>query len=403
MVNKAITKFLKKRHFWRTIGFDELSELYASQFLRSLGMSIIGIFVPIYLLSIGYPVKSVFGLFLMWVAFKPVVIFIIAKTIARLGPKHGIAIGTIFTILYLSTLLSIQELHWPLVLVAFLGSISYSMFGISFEVDFSKIKHTEHGGKELGYLQIFERFGAIVGPIVGGLLATIFDPRYTIAAAILILCGSLVPIFLSAETVKTHQQITIKGFPFSRHKRDFISSMFLGMENTISIIIWPMFIALTIFTTKTFAALGFLSAIGTIAALLTAMIFGKTIDNRHGGRLLNVGASLNAFVHLLRPFVTNALQVLGINLFNEPVTTAYRMPYIKGRMDAADSVPGYRIVYLAMTDLSYAIGNFMFWSFAYISCLHFSDLTVMKFCFILGAFASLGIMTQRFAALKDQK
>lgn len=403
MVTKAIKKILRKRHFWRDIGFDELSELYASQFLRSLGMSIIGIFVPIYLLSVGYPVKSVFGLFLMWVSLKPIVIYIIAKTIARLGPKHGIAIGTIFTIVYLTVLLSIQELHWPLFMVAFLGSISYSMFGISFEVDFSKIKHTEHGGKELGYLQIFERIGAITGPIIGGLLATIFDPRYTIAAAILILCVSLVPIFLSAETVRTHQQITLKGFPLRRHKRDFISSMFLGMENTISIIIWPMFIAITIFTTKTFAALGFLSAIGTIAALLTAMVFGRTIDKRHGGRLLNIGASVNSLIHLLRPFVTNALQVVGINLLNEPVTTAYRMPYIKGRMDAADSVPGYRIVYLSLTDLSYAAGNFVFWVFAYTCCFFMADITVMKLCFIIGAFASLGIMTQKFAALKDAK
>lgn len=401
MVNKAIKKILRKRHFWRTIGFDELSELYASQFMRALGMSIIGIFVPIYMLKIGYSVQSIFAMFLMWVSFKPLVIYIIAKTIARLGPKHGIALGTIFTIIYLSALLSIQELNWPLVLISFLGSLAYSMFGISFEVDFSKIKHTEHGGKELGYLQIFERVGAIAGPIIGGLLATFFDPRYTIAAAILVLCGSLIPIFMSAEPVTTHQHLKLKGFPLRRYRRDFISSMFLGMENTISIIIWPMFIALTIFTTKTFAALGFLSAASTVVALLTVMIIGKTIDKRHGGRLLNIGVIFNSILHLFRPFVTTGLQALGVNLFNEPVTAAYRMPYIKGRMDASDSVPGYRIVYLAITDLSYATGNFIFWLFAYSMCLVVNELTVMKLCFVLGAFASLGIMTQRFVALKD--
>lgn len=401
MVNKIIKKILRKRHFWRTVGFDELSELYASQFLRSLGMSIIGIFVPIYMLSIGYSVQNIIVFFLMWVSFKPLVIFFIAKTVARLGPKHSIAVGTLFTIVYLSLLLSLQELHWPLVLISLLGSISYSMFGIAFDVDFSKVKHSEHGGKEIGYLQIFERIGAISGPIAGGLIATIFDPRYTIAVAIAVLCGSLVPLFMTSEQVRTRQKITLKHFPFRRHKRDFASSMFLGMENTVSIVIWPMFIALTIFTTNTFAALGVLSSLSTVIALLTVMVIGKIIDKRHGGRLLNFGAIVNSVLHLLRPFATNVLQVLGINIINEPVTTAYRMPYMKGKMDAADSVPGYRIVYVSLMDIFYASGNFLFWLFALVCSLFVGDITVMKLCFILGAFASLGIMLQRFTALRD--
>jgi MFS family permease len=403
MVNKAIKKILKKRHFWRTVGFDELSEIYASQFLRSLGMSIIGIFVPIYLFKIGYSVQSIFGLFVMWVAFKPIVILFIAKTIARVGPKHGIALGTIFTIVYLSALLSIQEMNWPIILISFLGSLAYSMFGISFEVDFSKIKHTEHGGKEIGYLQIFERIGAIAGPIIGGLLATIFDPRYTIAAAIIVLCGSLIPIFMTAEPTATHQHIQLKGFPFRRHKRDFLSSMAFGVENTVSIVVWPLFIAITIFTTKTFAELGLLSAISTAAALVAVIIIGKTIDKRHGGRLLNIGTSINAVIHLLRPFASNVLQVFAINIINEPVTAAYRMPYVKGRYDASDSVPGYRIVYFALCDLSFASGNSLLWLFLYTACFYLDPITVMKLSFVIGAIASLGIMSQRFIALKDTK
>lgn len=399
MVEK-VKEILRRRHFWRTIGFDELGELYASQMLRALAVSIVGIFVPVYLYTIGYSIQSIFGMYLMWITLRPFFSVITAHCIARFGPKHTIALGTVVHIVYMVILLTIQDLHWPIICVSIAGSLGYALFNNAYEVDFSKIKHTDHGGKELGYAQVFERIGAILGPIIGGLLATVFDPRYTIVAAICVFSASLVPIFLSAEPTKTRQRIVFRGFPFRRHTNDFLSTGFLAVENTVSIVIWPLFIAVTIFTVKPFAALGLLSAVSTIAALLAVFAIGKLIDRRQGGALLNFGAISNAVVHLFRPFATSALQVLAINVVNEPMTASYRMPYLKGRYDAADSVPGYRIVYITLNDFALAAANFMFWLFMWSACFYINPVTVMQISFVIASVASLGIMTQKFIALR---
>jgi MFS family permease len=401
MIQKLIHRLLLRRHYWRHVGFTELSELYASEFMRSLSISVIGIFVPIYLYQLGYSLQSIFAMQAIWAGSRPIFSYISAKTIALIGPKHTIALGTMSQISYLILLVSIDKMNWPLAILGLLGSLSYALFGIALQVDFSKVKHSEHGGKELSFITICERIGSSIGPLVGGLVASFVSPRATITIAISIMALSLIPLFQSAEPMKVKQKIILKGFPWRRHKYDFISAPFLGIENIVSLVIWPLFAALTVFTTNTYAAVGLVISISTAAALVAIYTIGRLIDDHRGGLLLRSGAIANSVVHIFRIFVTTPAQVFFVSLINEPMTASYRMPYTKGLYDAADSVPGYRIVYLTLFDLVRMLGVFMFWMFAYVATFFISsNLLLFQIMFLIGAITSLGVMLQRFPALR---
>lgn len=227
MVQKIIHKLLKQRHFWRLVGFDELAELYASMLLRSLATSLIGLFVPIYLHSLGYGVRTIFGFYIIFFGSRVVFDIISALVVARVGPKHTIALSTLANIVFLVLLLTLKELAWPLPFVALVGTATNSLFFIAFHTDFSKIKHPTHGGKELGYVTMLEKLGWVLGPLVGGIVATVWSPKYTIVVAILLFVTSLVPLFMSNEPVKAHQHITIKGFNFRPHAREFFRMLCL--------------------------------------------------------------------------------------------------------------------------------------------------------------------------------
>jgi len=402
MVKKIIKKLLEPRHFWRHVDFDELSELYASEFMRSLSISVIGIFVPIYLYYLGYSLQSIFAMQVIWAGSRPIFAYISAKTIALIGPKHTIALGATSQILYLLVLISLESVHWPLAVLGILGSLSYALFGIALQVDFSKVKHSEHGGKELSFITICERIGSSLGPLVGGLVASFINPQATIFIAILIMLASLVPLFQTKEPMRVKQKIVIRGFPWRRHKNDFLSAPFFGIENVVSIVVWPLFAALTIFTTNTYASVGLLVSISTAAALIAIYVIGQLIDKHKGLLLLNASASANAIVHIFRMFVTTPAQAIFISFINEPMTASYRMPYTKGLYDAADSVPGYRIVYLTLFDLIRMAGVFLFWLFAYCATFFIqSDILLFQILFVLGAIASLGVMLQKFPALRS--
>ena len=401
MFKKIYYRYLKRRHYWRVVGFDELSEIYATQLLRSLAISLVGIFVPVYLYKIGYSISDISILFICWAVARLFLwAYLSAKIVARFGPKHSMAIAVAIQIVYLSLVLSVQSMNWPLWLIGVVGSWAYGLYLMAFEVDFSKIKHTEHGGKEIGYLQIFERFGAVIGPLLGGLIAGFFDPRYTIAIAIIVLCGSLIPLFLTEEPTRKNQQLRTKGFPFRRHIRDFSVSSAFVVENNISITIWPLFLGAFVLLSNTYQALGILVATSTVTSFLTVYIIGKLIDNNRGRLLLNTGGIANAVVHLFRPFVANIGQAFAVNLINEPITSMYKMPFLKGKYDASDHVPGYRIVYYMITEMCSAVFNIIFWVILYITSTTFNDKIALQATFIIGAIMSIILTFQKYQALR---
>ncbi len=403
MFQKLLSRILEPRHFWRNAGFDELSELYASQLLRSLGISLIGLFTPIYLYKIGYALSEVALFHVFWFLLRPFFDFSAAFIVAKIGPKHTMLLSNFIYIIYLGLLISIEELRWPLILVAGFGSFAYGLHLLATAVDFSKIKHSEHGGKELGYMDIVQKCGGIIGPLIGGLLANYADPRYAVGLAMLVVLCSAVPLFFTSETVKTNQHITFRGLPFRVRKRDYISVASFTVESTISLIAWPLYAAVFILGDNTFAKLGIIAALSTASSLFLSRVIGGVIDKNKGRKLLRISIMLNALLHIARIFIRSVVGVGLVNMANEPITASYRMPFLKGIYDAADSLPGYRIAYLASLSMIDALSRLVVWVVIYAGLMILdSPSVVFQAMFIVAFVGSIGILLERFEALDEK-
>jgi hypothetical protein len=400
MFKKIIHSLIERRHPWRTMKFSELAEIYTSMSLRSFGVGIIGIFVPVYLFKNGVDLHSIFYFYAAFFVTRIPLSYIDAYVIGRIGPKHSIALSTLIFVVFLAFLLSFNTVEWPLFILAMVYSISNGLFYLAYHTDFSKVKDSNHGGKELGWLYIFERGGGALGPIFGGLVASFVAPEITIVVAIAILLGSLVPLFMTNEPVKVHQKIIYEGFRRSIHLHDAISLSAFNIENAASYILWPLLVSVSIFTDDTYAKLGGVIGFATVLSLFSAHMFGKFIDDKSGLSLLRYGVIINAITHLIRPFVTTTGGVLAITVSNEPVTLSYRMPLIKGYYDVADSEEPYRIVYLSWTERMVCYAKCFFFVGLYVLSFWVDPLALLKWNFVLVAMFSLGILYQRFPALK---
>ncbi len=394
MVEKIIHKVLAHRHFWRDVSFNELSELYASMLLRTLALSLIGLFVPIYLYLQGFSIRDVFLYYFVLYATRVVLDICSAFIVGRIGPKHTIGLSTVVSIVHLVMLLTVKDLGWPLIVLALLNSAAASLFFVAFHTDFSKIKDSAHGGKEIGYMTMIEKLGGILGPLVGGAVATVFDARYTIIVAIAVLLVSLVPLLLTNEVVRVHQHITFRGFPWRQQTRQLISYSCNNTENIICILLWNFYLALVVFKTGTYAKIGAITAVTTALSFFFARYIGKHVDTKHGQKLLHFGVLTNSLVHVLRLFVTTPLTAFGVNAVNEPVTMCYRMPYAKNYYDTADTLPGYRIAFIAINEATSAFSRSLLWLALLIASYHVSEITAIKGAFIAAAILSLGIALQ---------
>lgn len=403
MLKKFISRLVLPRHYWRDLGFDELSELYTAMMFRSLAMSLVGIFIPIYLYLLGYEIWQIFFFYSAVFAIWGLAHYPVAQVVAKIGPKHTILTSYIFQAMTMLMLATQADLRWPLVAIALTLGIGNCLYFVAFHVDFSKVKHREHGGKEVGWLYSMERLGAVLGPLVGGLVAYFIGGEYIFLAAVLLLFAGILPLFLTEEPTSVNQQLKFRELKLGDIKHDLISYGFVHTEQFISMIMWPMFISIFVFRENPYLQLGGIISISVLLSLLVARAIGKTIDEQQGRPLLRFGTIINAVLHLFRPFTTGFPFALGISMANEAVTPSYRMPYLKGMYDAADDLPGRRIVYITAMEATGAAAKGILVTVAGLFAFSLgSGKEVFVGIFIAGAVASLAIMLERYKALDEK-
>lgn len=397
MLKQSVHKFLRRTHFWRDTGLDELSELYISNLLRSIALTIFFVFIPFYLYEHSYSPALIFGFYGCFFVVRAVSDIVAGFFVARYGPKHTMILSNIFQILSASLLLTIPQQHWNVALLALPFGIAQSFFFISYHVSFSKIKHTPKAGAELGHMQVFEKIGYALGPLVGGVIGSVLGSQYIFITASLLLILSLWPLFLTSEPTITHQKLQFKTLPVDKIKRDIFANICLGIENSLCQNTWPFYVAVFVLSGTVYAQLGLLTALGVLVAILSAKIIGRMSDTRLARPILRTSAVLNAVIHCVRPFVSNIGGVLAVNVANETVTSGYRMPFAKGLYAAADELPGHRIVYIASLECSSCIVKATVWFMLALLATVFNLQTVLVISFFVAVIASLGITKERFA------
>jgi MFS family permease len=401
---KILFKYLViRRHYWRHVGFDELSELYISMMFRTLAISLTGIFVPIYLWDLNYSFLQILSFFLYYFAGR--VVFDVASgfTVAKIGPKHSIAFSYVLQIIALGMLIGLSGGAYPLWLIALFWGSASSLFFTAYHVDFSKIKHSDHGGKEIGFMMMMQRVGGLLGPLVGGLMATFFGPQYAFLAAIVFFSAGALPLFVTAEPVRTRQKINFRDLPVSRLKRDFIVYTSVGIEHSVAIQMWPLYVGVFLISGGVYAKIGVLASLGAIIALLTAYFLGKTIDKHQGRLALRVSAVMSSILSFIRPFVGSYLPAIGVNMASEATAAGVHMPFQKGLYDTADSLTGNRIVYISSLEaVSSAVKATLYGCLIVLSG-YFSIQTVFAVSFFVAGVFSLLILMERFDALNSRR
>jgi hypothetical protein len=400
MFRKIFQMILAPRHPWRTVSFSELSEMYLSGFLRTLAIGMIGVFVPIYLYKNGYSLTAILVYYFMFYIFGIIADYLVAHLVALVGPKHVMRTSLLVQMLFSILLIHLDKLPFALPLLALFGCLGSTLYFIPYNVDFSKVKHRRHGGKEVGFTQVLEKMAAVLGPLLGGAAATYIAPTATFALSALAMFIATIILMLSPEAVQTRQHIKFKGLKVKENWRDFIAFSFFCAENAISILVWPIFLSLVVFTSGVYIKLGVVSAAAALTAILVAMPLGKLLDNNKGAAMVRYGTMVNSAIHLLRLATTNLGGAVFVSFANEPNTLVYRIAFLKGYYDKADDYPGFRIAFLASCEMSADVMRASTFGILALCSLHFSAYTVCVVAFVLGAIYSQLIRLQRFPALK---
>lgn len=393
MIHNLISAIFRRFYFWQVINFKELAELYISRMIRVVAMQMMAGFTTIYLYQLGYSLKFIFLAWIFYFIARFAFTIIIAVMIARYGPKHGMLVSNLSLIIATTGMVMVPDYGiWGFVVYIIFGSFSRSTYDISYLIDFSKIKHTEHAGKEIGFMQIAERFMSVVAPLLGGLIALLLGPRAMLVFGCILMIVAAMPLFFSSEPVRVKQKITLRHFHYKAAWRSLVASIGVGIDNNISGLIWPIFVAVIILNGKdqaVFIQLGALTAFSTLVSILSAFFYGKMVDKKEGKKLLNFGATGNVLIHMLRPFIATPFNVAAINAANEVATTAYTLAATRSVFDVADGLPGYRIAYMSLISAFMVVGDIISTTILYIAVSNLGDKAGMQLTMFILAPAML--------------
>ncbi len=404
MVKKALHSLLLRRHFWRYVTFDEMVEMYISRMLRMAALHMAGSFIAIYLFQIGYSIAQIAFVWAGFYFFKTLVSLPIAAFVAKVGPKHGILVSNF---LYIPAMVGFALLpimdDWILIPIMALQGVSAALYAIAHNINFSKIKSLAHAGKEIGYMNIFEKLTAGLSPLIGGVVAFLWGPQVVIVVAALLFACAALPLMRTGEQLKTGQVLHLRGFPWKLFMRHSLAQFSTGFDVYSSGVVWSLFIAIVIVgigtNNEVYAISGVLLSVVCLTAIIASYIYGKIIDNSFGERLMRIGAVVNVLVYLTRPFAATPVAAAGINAVNELATTGIMMPYTRAVYDNAD-ISGRRTTYLgvceAVANIGAGVGAIALGCLA----LAIGEESALRYYFFIAAGAALLILTAKFPLYK---
>ena len=288
---------------------DELQEIYLNQVLQTFAISLIGIFIPIYLLELGFGFNTAIFYVLIVMAALGVMAPLSASFAARAGLKHTILFRLPVAIIFyfLLILLGFNPTLSYLLVIACIDGLSKALYWVPLNSEFVMNTHKIHGGEETSHLIAFPKLATIVAPLVGAFILESFgfNPLFMLVIALLMV--SVAPLFATGENKRYFRFKFKDHFALTLDKKFAIRFFCRGSILIIESVIWPVYIFLTL---GDILPVGIAAALSGIGISFFTLIVGKLSDKLDRIKMLKAGALFYTFIWFARLYAKSMLEIL---------------------------------------------------------------------------------------------
>jgi len=278
-----------------------LSAIYWLNSINSLAWSLFGVFVPVYLITLGYPLESIVYFYLL----DSVTLFVFCVIASYLCTKIGLRKSMFFYLPFLLMLIGmlyfIKEFNIPLWVIAVTSGMQTALYFVPLNIIFARAANEKKMGSSVGKLMAYSQIASLAAPLIGGAVAVSggFQLLFVGSALLFIFSGSFLFLISDADD---RVEVDFRKVPafFKKYPRYAIVQVFQFFQKTLEDVIWPVFV---------FLAFNNILSVGLVGSLLGAgscffMLFvGKRADNGSKRLLLKIGALMLAIIWLCRFFI----------------------------------------------------------------------------------------------------
>ena len=364
------------KHLLHFVFNKELSEIYITSIIRSFAFALIAVFIPAYLLKLGYPLNAVFS-FYLYVAISYIIfVFLVIKIYTKIGLKHAMFISMPIFVVYFLLLYSLETYNWSLILVASVSSLATALYWSAFHIDFIRSSDRKHRGEELGMMNVFSYIAIIFAPLIGGLIISFLGFKVLFGFAALLLLIAPIPLFFTKDVY-----LPIKfSFRHVFHKESLKNFSVFFVEGIISYsetVIWAIFIFLIL---KSFLSLGLLTTLLVLFTTFMTFILGRLSDVVNKRSIMKIGVFSSSVIWFLKTMASSFLHFTILNSLFGIAFTFISLPYMALFYNkAAKQHPAEFVIF---RELSLTLGRVMILLFVILSGSFIGS-------FIIAGFSSL--------------
>lgn len=298
-------KFLSRLKDWRIA-------TYAMHSIDGVASGLVGIFMPIYFLTLGYSVSQIFIFLLLNYFLLLFFIFIVGWFAHKFGLSKTLLVRLLVVILGLILLVNLKS--WPefFYLISVLNAVKIAFYWFPLHVIFAKSAENKAMGDHVGKLFALPGLAKLAAPLLGAGITFVFGFKALFVFAGVIYLISITP-FLLISKIPIEVNINLsKIIDYTRrYKRYFIAEFFLSISQEVENYILPIFIFLAfgnIFT------IGFLATFLGLGATIFTLFIGKHSDRTDRKKVLRIGAVVMALIWFGRYLAADEISFYALSI-----------------------------------------------------------------------------------------
>ncbi|MDP2907879.1 MAG: MFS transporter [Nanoarchaeota archaeon] len=310
----------------------ELSEIYLTSAIRAFALALVGVFIPAYLINLGYPVITIFYFYLYWaISFLALVPFV-TKLYTKIGIKHSIFFSMPVFVIYFLMLYSLETYSWNLALIALVGALANTLYWPAFHINFIRSSDHDHRGEEMGTMDAFSYLVMILAPLIGGFVAAYFGFKILFGIVSLLLLAAPMPLFFSKEAYPP-VTFSFRGIFHKDHLKNFSVFFVEGLINYTETVIWAVFVFISL---KSIVSLGILTTLLVFCTTFFTFFLGRLSDMFSKRKLMRVGILSSSIIWFFKTMADSFLHFTILNSLFGVAFTFLSVPYMTLFYNKAD-------------------------------------------------------------------
>lgn len=309
--------------WWRFFPKKELIQIYFSVALRSFAISLISIFIPLYLFrEKGLSFEQTLLFFIFYSVVFAVTMPLAAKFASRFGIKHSILVGVPLYMLFVALMhYSTSAIMQLLLTSASLGA-SQAFYWIGMHLAFYHASHRKHRGEEVGIRSGVTVLSTVLGPFLGGLLITFINFKVVFGLTAFLLLASALVLLLNGDGYATYH-FSMKTVFDKKYWKDSLFFVSRGSHVIVQGVIWPLFIFSIL---KSYFSMGM---VGSLMSLSSAILFwsvGRYSDHSDKRKIMRWSSVLESGMWIIMAMVKTVPQVFAITIASSLVGAIRESP-----------------------------------------------------------------------------